>query len=279
MKQPPREIESVYVENVQVGTRRRRVNPAAVEALAASMSTIGLLTPITIRYVENVTAADGQEWENAAFLITGLHRLEAARKLGWEKIDAIEATVDDIEAAMIEIAENLHRSDLTALERSEQAAEWVRLADQQAISRQVDEKIGRGRPEGGRARAAREIGITEPEARRAEKVDALSPEAKAAAVAFGLDDNRSALLEAAKADTGADQVARLAEIRKRKDARRDLDAATDAVVKKDAAADLAAWLRERMNPEDLPMLVTWLEAVSVKDVIRALRREFMEGAA
>lgn len=51
-----------------------------------------------------------------------------------------------------QLAENLHGADLTAPQRSEQAAEWVRLAEErvQAISRQVDEKMGRGRPEGGR---------------------------------------------------------------------------------------------------------------------------------
>lgn len=274
-----REIEQVLVANVIVGKRRRHVSDDAVVALAGSMREIGLQNPILVRYVDEAVLPDGEVLANAPVLIAGETRLRAAKSLGWEKIDAIEAKVDDIEAAMIEIAENLHRADLTALERAEQVAEWVRLAEARGISRQLDEKMPRGRPESGRARASREIGVSEPQARRAEKIDSLAPEAKEAAIAAGLDKNQSALLDAAKAETPDAQVARIVEIQKRKEARKDLDAATDAVVKKDAAADLAAWMRERMDRDEMPMVITWLEAVSTKDVIRALRREFMEGAA
>lgn len=274
-----REIEQVLVANVIVGKRRRHVSDDAVVALAGSMREIGLQNPILVRYVDEAVLPDGEVLANAPVLIAGETRLRAAKSLGWEKIDAIEAKVDDIEAAMIEIAENLHRADLTALERAEQVAEWVRLAEERGLSRQLDEKMPRGRPESGRARASREIGVSEPQARRAEKIDSLAPEAKEAAIAAGLDKNQSALLDAAKAETADAQVARIVEIQKRKEARKDLDAATDAVVKKDAAADLAAWMRERMDRDEMPMVITWLEAVSTKDVIRALRREFMDGAA
>lgn len=276
-----REIEQVLVANVIVGARRRHVSDGAVVALAGSMREIGLQNPILVRYVEEAVLPDGEVLANAPVLIAGETRLRAAKSLGWEKIDAIEAKVDDIEAAMIEIAENLHRADLTALERAEQVAEWVRLAEERAagISAQVGQKIGRGRPESGVSLASRKIGVTRQEAQRAEKIDSLAPEAKEAAIAAGLDKNQSALLDAAKAETPDAQVARIVEIQKRKEARKDLDAATDAVVKKDAAADLAAWMRERMDREEMPMVITWLEAVSTKDVIRALRREFMEGAA
>lgn len=277
----PREIEQVLVANVIVGKRRRHVSDDAVAALAGSMREIGLQNPILVRYVDEAVLPDGEVLANAPVLIAGETRLRAARSLGWEKIDAIEAKVDDIEAAMIEIAENLHRADLTALERAEQVAEWVRLAEERAnqVLPQVVAKPQGGRPQGGVRAAAREIGVNREEARRSEKIDSLAPEAKEAAIAAGLDKNQSALLDAAKAEAPDAQVARIVEIQKRKEARKDLDAATDAVVKKDAAADLAAWMRERMDREDMPMVITWLEAVSTKDVIRALRREFMEGAA
>lgn len=276
-----REIEQVLVANVIVGKRRRHVSDDAVVALAGSMREIGLQNPILVRYVDEAVLPDGEVLANAPVLIAGETRLRAAKSLGWEKIDAIEAKVDDIEAAMIEIAENLHRADLTALERAEQVAEWVRLAEERGreVSPQLVAKPHGGRPQGGVRAAAREIGVNREEARRAEKIDSLAPEAKEAAIAAGLDKNQSALLDAAKAETPDAQVARIVEIQKRKEARKDLDAATDAVVKKDAAADLAAWMRERMDRDEMPMVITWLEAVSTKDVIRALRREFMDGAA
>lgn len=277
-----REIEQVLVANVIVGKRRRHVSDDAVVALAGSMREIGLQNPILVRYVEEAVLPDGEVLANAPVLIAGETRLRAAKSLGWEKIDAIEAKVDDIEAAMIEIAENLHRADLTALERAEQVAEWVRLAEERGQSKlsqpETVSRGGRGK-EGGVRAAARELNVGKDEAHRAVKIAALAPEAKEAAIAAGLDKNQSALLDAAKAETADAQVARIVEIQKRKEARKDLDAATDAVVKKDAAVDLAAWMRERMDRDEMPMVITWLEAVSTKDLIRALRREFMEGAA
>lgn len=267
MEAPRQSIERVVPDGVVTGQRLRGIDAAAVDALAKSMSEIGLRTPITVRLDQN----------DVPVLIAGAHRLEAAKRLGWDFIDAYIFEGDDRAARMWEIAENLHRADLSVLERSEQVAEWLRLAEEQRVSRQVAAKPGR--PESGRRAAAREIGVDERGARRAEKVASLSPEAKQAARDAGLDDNQSALLTASKASTPEAQVATLHEMKRRKQARADLDKATDSVVKKDAAADMAEWMRERMDQSDMPMVVSWLEAISTKDLIRALRREFMEGRA
>lgn len=114
---------------------------------------------------------------------------------------------DEANARRWEIAENLHRADLTALERDAHVVEWIRLTEQSDLqSRQSDaiepskraDKKGH-RKESGVRKAAREIGVSEPDARRALKVASLTPEAKATAVEVGLDDNRTALLQAAKA--------------------------------------------------------------------------------
>jgi hypothetical protein len=53
-----------------------------------------------------------------------------------------------------EVVENLHRSDLTELERSEQVAEWIRLADKPGHNAHVS-LGGRGN-EGGVSKASRE---------------------------------------------------------------------------------------------------------------------------
>jgi ParB family chromosome partitioning protein len=50
------------------------------------------------------------------------------------------------------IAENLHRSDLTKLERDEQVAQWIKITER--ISVQSAPKMERGRPEGGVSAAA-----------------------------------------------------------------------------------------------------------------------------
>lgn len=55
-----------------------------------------------------------------------------------------------------EIAENLHRAELSKLERSNEIAEWVKLCDD--LNSQVAKKPQGGRPEGGVNAASRELG-------------------------------------------------------------------------------------------------------------------------
>jgi hypothetical protein len=66
---------------------------------------------------------------------------------------------------------------LSALERDKLVAEWAKLTGK-GISRQPDEKLGRGRPQSGNSEAARQLGLTEPDVRRAVKVASLTPEAQ-----------------------------------------------------------------------------------------------------
>ena len=65
---------------------------------------------------------------------------------------------------------------------------------------------GRGNT-GGYREAARELNISERTVRRAYQTASLAPEAQEAAVETGLDDNRSALVEAAKANSPKAQAA------------------------------------------------------------------------
>ena len=132
-----------------------------VTRLMDSLSRIGLKTPITLRATD-----DGD-----LLLVAGLHRLEAARRLGWEEIQATityDWTAD--EARMWEISENLARAELTALERDEHVAEWIRLADLQSAQvapNETKREDGRGhRHEGGVRKASRDLGIDRDDARR-----------------------------------------------------------------------------------------------------------------
>lgn len=203
MSQRRREIQSIDIEDIYVGERMRRVSEDRVAALSSSIKEIGLQTPISIRIVDGPVEIDGEEVWSVPCLIAGANRLAAVKSLGWEKIDCFVLDADDIEARLWEIAENLHRAELTVLERDQHIAEWIRLSEEkrkQEVSRQSDAKPSGGRPEGGVRAAARELGMSEPDARRAVKVAGLADDAKAAAIEAGLDDNRTALLEAAKAD-------------------------------------------------------------------------------
>ena len=193
-----REIHNEIVDSIDVPAGRRHVQQEAVDRLADSMSRIGLRTPISIK-----VDVDAEIWT----LVAGAHRLAAAKKLGWQWIECFHIDGDETDARMVEIAENLHRAELTALERDEQIAEWARLVEEKGA--QVAQVSGGRGNKGGEAAASRELGVSRRNVQRAKKVASLSDEAKEAAREAGLDDNQSALLEAAREDEPSAQVARL----------------------------------------------------------------------
>lgn len=225
-----RATELIGVADIEVGERMRTAGGEAVASLARSMQDIGLRTPITVRVVEDVTIR-GEEWANAYFLVTGATRLAAAKQLGWEKIECfVAADCDEVDAQLWEIAENLHRAELTVLERDEQVAKWIELNDQR-LSSQLAKKLGR--PEGGVNAAARDLGIGKDDAYRATKVASISERAKAAAREAGLDDNRSALLKIAKApaEQQPEVVRRITEAKLAKEPLTDFEAKEKQVAK------------------------------------------------
>jgi ParB-like chromosome segregation protein Spo0J len=199
---------SIPVADIAVGTRLRSLDEAAVKLMSESMSAGGLKTPITVR-----RAAEG--WA----LVVGRHRLEAARRLGWSEISAVIMVGDEADARVWEIVENLHRAELNELEHSNHIAEWVQLVAAKTKVTQLVSPSGPQPLEQGIRKAARELGVSQPEVQRALKIASLSPEAKAAAVDAGLDNNQSALLVAAKEEAGH-QVAKVAEIAQKKKARK-----------------------------------------------------------
>lgn len=172
-----------------------------VEAIKSSIQKIGQLNPIHVR---RCVRSDGPKKIDAFEVVAGGHRHEAMWQLNCDTISAVVLDEDTVQQRLIEIAENLHRAELTALERSEQIAEWCELTGD--LLAQVAPKASGGRPEGGLRAAVRELGIDRTDAQRSVKVASLHPEAKSAAIAAGLDDNRSALLEAAKGKTPEAQV-------------------------------------------------------------------------
>ena len=211
-----REITSLDPEEIQIGDRlRQSLNRDTVARLKESIKSIGLKTPISVQLVSE---------EEGWFLVAGRHRLQACLELGLEEIPVRVENASELDARMWEIAENLHRADLTALEHDEHIAEWIRLAEEKAQSlaqtapvksRRAD---GRGGSVGdGINSASRELGIERTQAQRAMKVASLPEEAKQAAREVGLDNNHSALLEASKSP---DPVATIKERSARKAARK-----------------------------------------------------------
>lgn len=177
-------VEKILIENITIPEGRRALNPITVAGLADSMGRLGLMVPVTIR----------SNSDDMAILIAGHHRLAAAKRLGWTAIDCIVRDCTADEAEMWEISENLHRAELTVLERSEQMARWVELADKVA---QLAPPGGVQPNDTGIRKATRDLGVERTSIQRAMRVAALTPEAKEAARQRGLDDNQTAMIAAA----------------------------------------------------------------------------------
>lgn len=139
------------------------------------------------------------------------------RDLGYVRIQARIADPDECSAELIEISENLHRSDLSELDRSVMMARWVQLTMMNLNSTQVvskskspDNPKGAGRPPSGIREAAKALGIGREDARRAVKIASLSPEAKKLAKHMKLHDNQAALLFCDKLSDHALKAGRMA---------------------------------------------------------------------
>ncbi len=186
----------------------RELQPEAVATLKRSMERLGLRIPITVRSAIRIRdGRDADVWE----IVSGRHRVEAARKIGWSEIMAVVTDGDDVDVRLWEIAENLHRAELTAQERADHIAEWVRLTGEKLSGAGCATKPGAGRgSEGGLRAASRDLGIDRTEAQRAVKIAGITPEAREAADAAGLT-TQSARLEIAKAEP-EQQLQRVAEV-------------------------------------------------------------------
>lgn len=96
----------VKIANIKVCKRKRQVDLEKLKPLKNSIQISGLMQPIIL--------------SSNLKLIAGNHRLEAFKALGKTEIPAIVVDVDEIQAELMEIDENLIRKSLTKLERDEQ---------------------------------------------------------------------------------------------------------------------------------------------------------------
>lgn len=95
----------ININEIKVGSNRREALPEDVKALAESIAEVGMMNPITVDADNN--------------LVAGLHRLEAAKLLGWTEIECNVCELDELHAELAEIDENVVRTGLSDLELSE----------------------------------------------------------------------------------------------------------------------------------------------------------------
>lgn len=111
---------------------RAHFEAQAIEELAQSMRSGGVLQPVIVRAV-----GDGYE------LVAGERRLRAARLAGLSQIPALVRVVSDEQALELSLIENLQREDLNPLE---QARAFQRLANEFALTQdEVARRTGKDR--------------------------------------------------------------------------------------------------------------------------------------
>ncbi|WP_299152021.1 ParB N-terminal domain-containing protein [uncultured Tateyamaria sp.] len=108
------EEQFVSIELIDIGVRLRDVNEHRAEEYALSIEENGLHQAIVVRPTE-VGRFD---------LVAGAHRLRAHELLGRDAIRAAVRDLDDDEADLVEVEENLLRRELTAAERAISMGIW-----------------------------------------------------------------------------------------------------------------------------------------------------------
>ena len=103
----------ININDIKINSGRREAAPEDVQRLSESIAEVGMMNPITVD-------ADHT-------LVAGLHRLEAAKLLGWTEVECTVCELDGLHAELAEIDENVIRTGLSDLELSELLARRKRI--------------------------------------------------------------------------------------------------------------------------------------------------------
>src|SRR6201996_4468485 len=118
---------------------RSHMDAEALDELAASIRSQGVVQPIVVRPIEATTPTGGQRYE----IIAGERRWRAAQLAGLQDIPAIVRDVPDETAISVALIENIQREDLNPLE---EARALERLITEFSMThQQAAEAVGRSR--------------------------------------------------------------------------------------------------------------------------------------
>ena len=122
------------IRSISVPPDRRSVNDAVVKGLMESFEEVGQITPISCYFDPEI---------EAPVLVAGAHRLEAAKRLGWDRIDGVmlhtDSDTEDLDYELWSIDENLIRAELTDLERANHTARRAEIMKYKAESAKLAE--------------------------------------------------------------------------------------------------------------------------------------------
>ena len=130
----PKRVVELELEDIAPNPHqpRTRFDEAAIQELAASIRTNGVLQPVIVR-----RSAGGFE------LVVGERRLRAARLAGLERIPAIIRDVNDRDMVEMALVENIQREDLNPIE---EAKAYQTLSERAGLTHdQISERVGKQR--------------------------------------------------------------------------------------------------------------------------------------
>jgi ParB-like chromosome segregation protein Spo0J len=129
----------IKLTDVRRGLQHRTINEATVTALMESFPVSGQISPIIVKEAGIMR----ERLESGYLLIAGNHRLTAAERLEWQTIEADiwPADTNAVRLEMIEVDENLCRSELSAAEKSRAIKKrkmlWESLREQETCGNLV----------------------------------------------------------------------------------------------------------------------------------------------
>jgi len=132
---PAHAPSSLAIAQLQAGKYqpRTRMDEGALQELAASIKTQGVMQPVLVRPV------DGGRYE----IIAGERRFRAAQLAGLDEIPVLVREVDDQAAAAMALIENMQREDLNPLEEAQGIARLI--SDFNFTHEQAAGAVGRSR--------------------------------------------------------------------------------------------------------------------------------------
>jgi ParB family transcriptional regulator, chromosome partitioning protein len=135
---PQSAVLDLPIDAIRPNTRqpRQTFNERSILELAHSIQAIGVMQPVLVRPVPNVSRGTGVIYE----LIAGERRWRAAAHAGLKMIPAIVRDLNDQSAAEWSIIENIQREDLNAMDRAEA---FHRLITEFSLTQQqIAERVG-----------------------------------------------------------------------------------------------------------------------------------------
>jgi ParB/Sulfiredoxin domain len=194
-------VRTIPIKKLRLG-EHREINEKKLMSIKESMQQIGLKTPITVRQKES----------GALIVIAGQHRLEAAKRLKWKRIDCFVVRGGKGEAQLWNLAENLHRAELQPIEEARALRKWEQLTKSRGKDVQKAQPGGRQPHDKGISKSAKRLGLSRERVRRLRVIGMIHPDAQSSLEKAGLQQNKAALIKIGKVKGRRGQLRKIEEL-------------------------------------------------------------------